>query len=98
MNQRIGLIRGLAGSANFFPSGENIDKIKRMSPRYYIVTTVLVLVLTLAISVWKRKRTTREIFRVFCQVALGLAVVVGIVAGIARLMEVLGIAQSGFIF
>lgn len=31
------------------------------------------------------------------QVILGFAVILGIVAGIAKLMEMLGIAQSGFV-
>ncbi len=34
---------------------------------------------------------------VFCQVLLGFVVIVAVVAGFAKLMEVLGIAQSGFI-
>lgn len=68
-----------------------------MSPRYYIVTTLLVLIATAGISVWKQKQTTREIFMVFCQVLLGFVVIVVAVVGFAKLMEVLGIAQSGFI-
>lgn len=68
-----------------------------MSPRYYIISAILVLTLTAAISVWRQKKTKREIFRVLCQVVLGLAVIFGVVTGVAKLMEVLGIAQSGFV-
>jgi uncharacterized membrane protein len=68
-----------------------------MSPRYYIISALLVLALTAAISVWRQKRTKREIFGVLCQVILGFAVILGVVAGIAKLMEMLGIAQSGFV-
>ena len=68
-----------------------------MSPRYYIISAILVLTLTAAISVWRQKKTKREIFGVLCQVILGFVVIIGIVAGVAKLMEILGIAQSGFV-
>jgi len=68
-----------------------------MSPRYYIISALLVLTLTAAISVWKQKKTGREILGVLGQVILGFAVILGIVAGVAKVMEVLGIAQSGFV-
>jgi uncharacterized membrane protein len=68
-----------------------------MSPRYYIISAILVLTLTAAISVWRQKKTGREILGVFCQVILGFVVIVAVVAGIAKLLETLGIAQSGFI-
>ena len=44
-----------------------------MSPRYYLGTAILVAVLTLAISVWKKKQTGREIFWVMVKVILALA-------------------------
>jgi len=69
-----------------------------MSPRYYIITALLVFGLTAGISWWTQKRTKREIAVVLGQVILSLAVIVGTVAGLAKLMEVLGIAQSGFVF
>ena len=68
-----------------------------MSPRYYIISAVIVLGLTAAISYWKQKRTAREIFIVLFQVAAALALLLGMVIGLAKLLEVLGIAQSGFI-
>ncbi len=69
-----------------------------MSPRYYIITALLVFALTAGISVWKQKSTKREIAVVLGQVILSLAVVLGTVVGVAKLMVVLGIAQSGFVF
>ncbi|MFQ5451005.1 MAG: hypothetical protein ACE5E9_10270 [Nitrospinaceae bacterium] len=68
-----------------------------MSPRYYIGTAILVLVLTVCVSIWKQKRTGKEIFIVFCQVVFSLALILALVAGFARLLAFLGIAQSGFI-
>ncbi len=69
-----------------------------MSPRYYIITSLLVFGLTAGISYWKKIRTKREIAMVLGQVILSLAVIVGVVAGVAKLMVELGIAQSGFVF
>ncbi|MBT3185421.1 MAG: hypothetical protein HOG63_06710 [Nitrospina sp.] len=67
-----------------------------MSPRYYLGTAILVAVLTLAISVWKKKQTRREIFMVMVKVILALAVIAGGVFGVAQLLAFLGVAQSGF--
>jgi K+-sensing histidine kinase KdpD len=67
-----------------------------MSPRYYLGTAILVAVLTLAISVWKKKQTRREIFMVMVKVILALAVIAGGVLGVAQLLAFLGVAQSGF--
>lgn len=69
-----------------------------MSPRYYIISALLVFGLTAGISWWTEKRTKREIGIVLGKVILSLAVIFGTVVGVAKLMEVLGIAQSGFVF
>jgi heme/copper-type cytochrome/quinol oxidase subunit 1 len=69
-----------------------------MSPRYYIISALLVFGVTAGISLWKQKRTKREIAIVLGQVILSFAVILGTVTGVATLMEVLGIAQSGFVF
>jgi hypothetical protein len=67
-----------------------------MSFRYYLITTVLVLSLTAAISVWREKRTWKEILVVMAQVIALLALIAALVIGGAKLLAVLGIAQSGF--
>ena len=67
-----------------------------MSPRYYLLTTILIAVLTLAISWWKKKQTKREIFWVMVKVVSVLAVIVGGIVGVAQLLAFFGIAQSGF--
>ena len=68
-----------------------------MSPRYYISTTILIGVLTFAISYWQKKQTGREIFVVFLKVVTATAIIVGGVLAIVWLLAYLGIAQSGFI-
>jgi hypothetical protein len=67
-----------------------------MSPRYYISTTILIGVLTFAISYWQKKQTGREIFVVFLKVVTTTAMIVGGVLAIVWLLAYLGIAQSGF--
>ncbi len=67
-----------------------------MSPRYYISTTILIGVLTFAISYWQKKQAGREIFVVFLKVVTATAMIVGGVLAIVWLLAYLGIAQSGF--
>jgi hypothetical protein len=67
-----------------------------MSPRYYISTTILIGILTFAISYWQKKQTGREIFVVFLKVVAATAVIVGVVLAVVWLLAYLGIAQSGF--
>ena len=67
-----------------------------MSPRYYISTTILIGVLTFAISYWKKKETGREIFSVFLKVVTATVVIVSVVMAIVWLLAYLEIAQSGF--
>ena len=67
-----------------------------MSPRYYIFTTILIAVLTLTISWWKKKQTGREIFWIMIKVISALAIIVGGIVGMAQLLAFFGVAQSGF--
>ncbi|MEK9628209.1 MAG: hypothetical protein VW455_04255 [Nitrospinota bacterium] len=68
-----------------------------MSPRYYIGTTVLIGVLTFAISYWRKKQTGKEIFEVFLKVFAAVVAIFGGVWAFAWLLAYFGIAQSGFI-
>jgi len=68
-----------------------------MSPRYYLVSGVIVFVLTIVISWWKEAKSSKEILVVFCQVVLLLMLLIGFVIGFSELLLYLGVAQSGFI-
>jgi hypothetical protein len=68
-----------------------------MSPRYYLVSGIIVFILTIIISWWKEAKSAKEFLVVFCQVVLLLALLVGLVIGFSELIVYLGIAQSGFI-
>ena len=68
-----------------------------MSPRYYLVSAIIIVVLTLAVSWWKQKKTAKEVFVVFGQVVLLWVFLLSAVLGLAELLVYLGIAQSGFI-
>ena len=67
-----------------------------MSARYYIFSTVLVVAVTWAMCVWKEKRSWKEILQVLGQVTLAFVVLMAVVVGLAKLLEVLGVAQAGF--
>ena len=68
-----------------------------MSPRYYLVSGVIVFALTIVISWWKEAKSSKEVLVVFCQVVLLLILLIGLVIGFSELLLYLGIAQSGFI-
>ena len=68
-----------------------------MSPRYYLVSGVIVFVLTIVISWWKEAKSSKEVLVVFCQVVLLLMLLIGFVISLSELLVYLGIAQSGFI-
>ena len=68
-----------------------------MSPRYYLISTIIVVALTLIISFWKHKKTAKDVSIVFCQVVVLWAFLFGAVFGLTELFVYLGIAQSGFI-
>jgi hypothetical protein len=68
-----------------------------MSPRYYLFTTILIAVLTLTISWWKQKQTGREIFWIMVKVVSALTIIIGGIVGVALLLEIFGVAQSGFL-
>ncbi|CCQ89422.1 hypothetical protein NITGR_1040040 [Nitrospina gracilis 3/211] len=67
-----------------------------MSARYYWISFIVVLVLTVAISWLRQTRTKKEFFTIMAAVAAGLVVIGLLIAGLAKLLEALGIAQSGF--
>jgi len=68
-----------------------------MSPRYYLVSGIIVFILTIIVSWWKEAKSSKEVLVVFCQVVLLLIVLIGLVIGFSELLLYLGISQSGFI-
>ncbi|MBI4389961.1 MAG: hypothetical protein HY580_07255 [Nitrospinae bacterium] len=69
-----------------------------MSPRYYLISAIVVFVLTAVISAATQKRTAKEIFMVLCWVVSGLFLIVGALVGIVQALAMLGIAESGYFF
>ena len=68
-----------------------------MSPRYYLISGVVVVVLTMIISWWKETRSIKEVFVVFCRVVALLLILIFALVGLVELFVYLGIAQDGFI-
>ncbi len=69
-----------------------------MSWRFYWISFLVVLVLTLLISWVKQTRTRKEFFMIMLKVTLGLAGVGFSLVGLSKLLVALGISKSGFIF
>ena len=68
-----------------------------MSPRYYLVSGIIVFILTIIVSWWKETKSAKEVLFVFCQVLLLLILLIGAVISLVELSVYFGIAQSGFI-
>ena len=68
-----------------------------MSPRYYLVSGIIVFILTIVISWWKEAKSSKEVLVVFCQIVLLLILLIGLVIGFSELLLYLGVSQSGFI-
>jgi len=68
-----------------------------MSPRYYLISGIIVVVLTMIISWWKETKSIKEVFVVFCRVVALLLILIFALAGLVELFVYLGIAQDGFI-
>ncbi len=68
-----------------------------MSFRYYLICFVVVLVLTTIISWVRQTRTRKDFFIIMAWVAGSFGLTVGLIFGFAKLLVVLGIAESGFI-
>ncbi len=69
-----------------------------MSWRFYWISFLVVLVLTVLISWIKQTRTRTEFFMIMLKVTLGLVGVGFGLVGLSELLVVLGISKSGFIF
>ena len=68
-----------------------------MSPRHYLISGIIVVVLTMIISWWKETKSIKEVFVVFCRVVALLLILIFALVGLVELFVYLGIAQDGFI-
>ena len=68
-----------------------------MSPRYYLISGIIVVVLTMIISWWKEAKSIKEVFVVFCRVVALLLILIFALVRLVELFVYLGIAQDGFI-
>ncbi|MCZ6541381.1 MAG: hypothetical protein O6704_07000 [Nitrospinae bacterium] len=69
-----------------------------MSLRYYWISFLVVLVLTVLITWVKQTRTRKEFFMIMLKVTLGLVGVGFGLVGLSKLLVALGISKAGFIF
>ncbi|CAI2717653.1 hypothetical protein [Nitrospina watsonii] len=68
-----------------------------MSARYYWISFIVVVVLTVVISWLRGTRTKKEFFMIMAGVTAGLVCIGLLLVGLGKLLEKLGIAQSGFL-
>ena len=68
-----------------------------MSFRYYWITTCLVVGLTLIIGFITKCKSKKALAIILIKVTFGLATFIGLVAGLAKLLVIFGIAEVGFV-
>ena len=68
-----------------------------MSPRYYLISGIIVVVLTMIISWRKEAKSIKEVFVVFFRVVALLLILIFALVGLVELFVYLGIAQDGLI-
>ena len=69
-----------------------------MSPKYYLISGFIVVLLTMAISWWEQKKSVKEIFIVFFRVIILISIFLFVLVGLSEFLVYSGIAQDGFIF
>ena len=69
-----------------------------MSVRYYWISFLVILVLTVLITWVKQTRTRKEFFMIMLKVTLGLVGVGFGLVGLSKLLVALGISKAGFTF
>ncbi|MDH5762606.1 MAG: hypothetical protein OEZ51_06480 [Nitrospinota bacterium] len=69
-----------------------------MSVRFYWISFLIVMGLTLLISWVKQTRTRKEFFMILLKVTLGFFGTIIVLWGLSHLLVALGISKSGFIF
>ncbi len=67
-----------------------------MSPRYYIISTLVILAISVAIGFITQKKSPKEIAMIYLWTALGFLVIVGLLYGFAKVLTILGIAEGSF--
>jgi len=68
-----------------------------MSPRYYLICAITVLIFTVIISLVRQTSTRKEFFMIMMSVAGGMVILMGLLIGLGQILVWLGIAKSGFI-
>ena len=68
-----------------------------MPPRYYWISALILVGITVLISFNTQRRSQKEFFLVLCWVAGAMALLMGIIVGASKLLVTLGIAERGFV-
>ncbi len=67
-----------------------------MGARYYIISTLVILAISLVIGFATQKKSPKEIAMIYFWTALGALTIVGLIYGFAKFLTILGIAEGSF--
>ena len=68
-----------------------------MWPRYYLISAIAVLALTIVISRVRQTTTKKEFIIIFISVAGGFVILMGLLVLLSQILVLLGIAKTGFV-
>ena len=67
-----------------------------MWARYYIISTLVILAISLAIGFITEKKSPKEIVKIYLWTTLGALIIAALLYGFARILTILGIAEGSF--
>jgi len=67
-----------------------------MGARYYIISTLVILAISVAIGFITQKKSPKEIATIYLWTTLGALIIVGLLYGFAKILTILGIAEGSF--
>lgn len=67
-----------------------------MGTRYYIISTLAILAITLTIGFITQKKSPSQLAITYLWITLVILIIAGLVYGISKVLTFLGIAESGF--
>ena len=67
-----------------------------MGPRYLIISTLTILVISLVIGFIAQKKQPKEIAKIYLCIILGVLIIGVFVYGFVKILIILGVAEGGF--
>jgi len=67
-----------------------------MGARYYIISSLVILAISIVIGFTNQKKSPKEIAKIYLWTTLGALIIAGLLYGFAKILTILGIAEGSF--